>query len=189
MLKHCSRMPTSIPSLHCPVYMQVLLDPSKALLDYINDLPMSTSLCEIHANEILMLKAEKVTTIIHEVYPTESEHLGFYCDNDTFSFEGTTTVHCQTLLKKQQKKIKAVARIAGMELQYEHNLYDTRIKQNVEPNFSADWFEIPTSFYQDGPPLVHMPVDVIHSVRGSRQIELRKEHENEYQLTLDDMTN
>ena len=175
--------------LHCPVYMQVLLDPARDLLDYVTELPMTTPLCEIHANETLMTKAKKVTTVIHEVYLTESEHLGYFCDNDTFSFEGTTTVHCQTLLKKQKKKILKVARVAGMELQYEHNCYDAQIRQTVEPSFTADWFEVQTSFYQNGPPLIHMPVDIIQTVKGKRTLELEKNDETEYHLKLDDMTN
>ena len=182
-------MPSKIPSLHCPVYMQALLDPAISLLEQVNELPMTTSLCEIHSNEILMLKAKKVTSIIHEVYPTESEHLGYFCDNDTFSFEGNTTVHCQTLLKERKRKIVAVARMAGIDLQYEHNLYDAKIRQNVEPAFKADWFEVPTNFYQNGPPMIHMPVEVIRIVRGNKQLELGKDHETDFQLKLDDMTN
>lgn len=182
-------MPSNIPTLHCPVYMQVLLDPAKNLLECVNELPMTTSLCEIHANENLMLKAKKVTSIIHEVYPTESEHLGFYCDNDTFSFEGTTTTYCQTLLKRQKKRLESVARVAGMDLQYEHNLYDAKIRQSVESSFTADWFEVATSFYVHGPPMIHMPVDMIHLVRSKKTLELEKDHESEYRLKLDDMTN
>ena len=182
----------NIPALHCPVYMQALVDPVRSLLNYINELPMTTPLCDIHADEMLMLKAEKVTAIIHETYPTESDRLGYYVDNDQFSFEGTNTMHTQKILKEQKKQILAVARIAGMELQYEHNLYDTKIKQNVEPNFTADWFEVATRFYESGPPVIHMPTDIIQTVAANRVLDLvspdPEAQENAYQLRFEDMT-
>ena len=183
-------MPSNIPALHCPVYMQALLDPVKTLLEAVNELPMTTSLCEIHSNENLMLKAEKVTSIIHEIYPTESERPGYYVDNDQFSFEGTNTTETQKQLKAQKGKILQVARVAGFELQYEHNLYDAKIKHVVEPNFNANWFEISSRFYENGPPLIHMPTDIIHSVRSNKvlQLDYSLEQADEYQLQLDDMT-
>ena len=183
-------MPGNIPALHCPIYMQALLDPTIALLEHIADLPMTSSLCEIHSDEILMLKAEKVTSIIHEVYPTESDRLGYYVDNDQFSFEGTNTTKTQKQLKEQKGKILQVARVAGFDLQYEHNLYDAKIKHVVEPNFNANWFQIAARFYEHGPPLIHMPTDIIHSVRSNKvlQLDYSLEQEKEYQLQLDDMT-
>ena len=183
-------MPGNIPALHCPIYMQALLDPTMSLLDCINELPMTTSLCEMHSNETLMLKAEKVTSIIHEIYPTESDRLGYYVDNDQFSFEGTNTTKTQKLLKNQKGKILQVARVAGFDLQYEHNLYDAKIKHTVEPNFTANWFEIASKYYEHGPPLIHMPTDIIHSVRSNKtlQLDYSIEQEQSYQLQLEDMT-
>lgn len=181
-------MPQNIPALHCPVYMQVLADPAKDLLSYISDLPMTTQLCNIHADKTLMSKAVKVTTVIHEVYPTESDQLGYYVDNDHFSFEGTSTIRTQSLLKEQKKKILSVARVAGMELQYEHNLYDAKIQQRIDPPFSANWFETPARFYEAGPPLLHMPLDIIQIVEGNRTLALEEKHEKHYQLTIADMT-
>ena len=185
-------MPTKIPSLHCPVYMQVLLDPTMNLLACVNELPMTTTLCELHSNENLMLKAQKLTSIIHEIYPTESDRPGYYVDNDNFSFEGTSTLATQKIIKEQKKKILAVARHAGIELQYEHNLYDAKIKQNVEPNFTADWFEISSKFYEHGPPLIHMPIDIIQTVTANRLLELDVDPETTeetFKLRFDDMTN
>ena len=185
-------MPARIPSLHCPVYMQTLLDPTISLLEHVNELPMTTSLCQLHSNETLMLKAQKLTAIIHEIYPTESDRPGFYVDNDNFSFEGTSTLLTQKKIKDLRTKILAVARHAGVELQYEHNLYDRKIKQNVEPSFTADWFEVHTKFYEHGPPLIHMPVDIIQTVAANRVLELDEdpeEAEETFQLRFDDMTN
>ena len=185
-------MPAKIPSLHCPVYMQTLLDPTIALLECVNELPMTTSLCQIHSNEKLMLKAQKLTAIIHEIYPTESDRPGFYVDNDNFSFEGTSTLLTQRKIKALKTKILAVARHAGVELQYEHNLYDRKIKQNVEPSFTADWFEVSTKFYENGPPLIHMPVDIIQTVAANTLLELNSADpeltEDTFQLRFDDMT-
>ena len=168
------------------MYMVVLRDPVNKLLNYVSNQPVTTPLCGMHSDGELMLLAKRITTIIHEMYPTESDQVGMYCDSEHFSFEGKNTLTTQKYLKETKEKIKAVLRKAGADLHYEHRHYDDMIRNAVDLPFSANWFEVSEKFYEDGPPMIHMPVHIMGHVLNSSTVELEPEHEEVFSLRIED---
>ena len=140
-----------MPALHIPMYMMLLKDPIKAFLNYVNQQPLTQPLCAIHRDGELMLHAEKVTAIIHDVYPTDSPTVGMYVDTDQFSFD-TNTLGKKKKAKTIKKRIINLAKKIGFALHHEHLNYDALVQNVVDKPFEANWYFTPQRFYEDGPP-------------------------------------
>ena len=179
-------MPDHIPSLHVPTYMHVLRDPIKNLLNYMDKLHMITPLCGVHGDEKLMKLAEKVTTIIHDIYITDSERLGYQVDQDSFSLRGQHTLGTKRASTALKQKFKNLIRRHGRILHNEHKLFDDIIREVVQPKFSAFWFETSERLFENGPLVIQMPTVIIGHAMGNRVLELEPEHEQQFQLEIDD---
>ena len=166
--------------------MQVMRDPVRQFLSYLSQIPMTAPLCMIHSDEQFVKHAEKVTKIIHEIYPTESENLGYYVDNDNFSLEGKNALDTVKQLKESREKLTAVARRAGFDLQYEHKSYDNMMKDIVDLPFSANWIDTPVKFYEHGPSLIFMPTEIMGHVLAQTTFRLEPEHEELFQLKIEE---
>ena len=171
-------------ALHVPMFMIILKDPVKELLNYISKQPATLPLCGIHSDGKLMSLGEKVTRILHDVYPTESDTLGMFVDNGKFSFK-TDTLGKQKIAKVAKNKLIGLARTTGFALHYEHNSYDAMVKQCVDKPFQASWFEIGQKYYETGPLLVHMPTAFMGHVLANKVFQLEKEHEKIFGLKVD----
>ena len=177
-------LPEYMPALHVPMYMVLLKDPVQKLLNYINQQPVTLPLCGVHGDETLMSLGAKVTRILHEVYPTESETLGMFVDNGKFSFD-TNTLGKKKEAKIAKNRLRSLARVTGFDLHYEHNSFDAMVKQAVDKPFQADWFETPQRDYELGPLLIHMPTTIMSHVIANKTFVLEKEHEKIFGLNID----
>ena len=179
------RLKEIIPSLHHPVYMLSINDPVKNLLSYISQMPITTPLSTMHTDTRFVQLAEKVTAIIHSIYPMESTTLGMYCDSESFSLEGTNTLTTQNIIEQQRNKIIQEAQKSSDELMYEHQLYDDLLKKFIHPKFSARWFNTPAKFYETGPPAINMPTELIGMVLAQEVFHLDPSHEQLFDLKLE----
>ena len=84
------------------------------------------------------------------------------------------------------KRLKNLIRKHGSILQNEHKLFDDIIREIVQPQFSAFWFETADRLFEDGPIMIQMPTILIgHAVTRSG-FDLQPEHEKEFHLKIDD---
>ena len=166
------------------MYMHMMKDPVNELLCWVSEMHATMPLCAMHSNEEFMTLAVKVTKIIHEIYPTEDDNLGYYVDNDHFSFEGKSTLTTHRRVKETHEKIVKNARKAGEFLQNEHRIYDCLIRESVEQPFSATWFEASKKLYECGPCIINMPADLIGAVLAKTMFTLDDEHETLFDLKI-----
>ena len=180
------RLPSAIAALHVPTYMQVLRDPIQNLLNYIEKQHMITPLCSLHGDGNLMSLAQKVTNILHEVYITDSEKVGYHVDNEAFTFNGEKTLKTEKAVREMRNKLNALARRHGGILQHEHKLFDDILREVVQPQFQAFWFETPERFFERGPRVIEMPTVLIGRAFNRGVFDLEPEHEEEFKLRIDD---
>ena len=147
---------------------------------------MITPLCGLHGDGKLMKLAEKVTSIIHDIYITDSDHLGYQVDQDAFSLRGQNTLSTKREVTAKTKRLKNLIRKHGSILQNEHKLFDDIIREIVQPQFSAFWFETADRLFEDGPLLIQMPTILIGHVVTRSGFDLQPEHEKEFHLKIDD---
>ena len=165
--------------------MLVLTDPVKMLLSYISKMPITAPLSTMHTDKEFVLLAEKVTAIIHEIYPMESNVLGMYCDSESFSLEGKNTFTTQRLVENQRTRILQAAQKSSDELIYEHQLYDDLLKKYIHPQFSARWLNTPAKYYDAGPPIIQMPTELIGMVLAQKVYHLDPSHEPLFDLKIE----
>lgn len=173
-----------MPALHVPLYMVLLKDPVQEFLNYVSQQPVTQPMCGVQSDAKLMSLGEKVTRILHEVYPTESETLGMFVDNGAFSFD-TNTLGKQKDAKIAKNRLRSLARTTGFDLHYEHISFDAMVKQSVDKPFLASWFEIPQKVYETGPLLIHMPTSMMSHVIANKTFNLEPEHEKIFGLKVD----
>ena len=147
---------------------------------------MITPLCGLHGDGNLMMLAEKVTAILHDVYITDSDKLGYHVDNEAFSFNGDKTLKTEKMVREMRNKLTALTRKHGGILQHEHKLFDDILKEIVQPQFQAFWFETPERFFEHGPRVIEMPTVLIGHAFSQRGFDLEPEHEEQFKLRIDD---
>ena len=142
-------------------------------------------ICTLHGDEEFMGLAVKVTTILHDIYPTDAKELGYYVDNDTFSFRGQNSEKTRSLINKTKELFRGLMRKAGNKLRHEFSLFDNLVRDVIRPEFEAPWFDMPERKFENGPLLVHMPTMIIGNVLNRTEFELEAEHEEAMDLKID----
>ena len=178
-------MTQKLPSLHVPMYMHVLRDPIANLLGYLDRIHNNALISTLHEDKEFMTRAEKITRIFHEIYPTEDDQLGFYVDNDSFSFRRQNLLSTQTQVDDTKSSLQRLLKKSGSQLQYEFRLFDNILKEIVCPPFEATWFETPDRYFENGPLLLQMPTVLIQHAHTQKGFALEAEHEEVFQLKID----
>jgi len=136
--------------------MTALADPIDELCCYLEGCPILMSLKQIQRDRQLIILAEKITRILHEVYPTEGP-VGLLVDLDTFSFQEERAEKVITSLNKKRRQLEQAVQAAGEKVLRAAQYMDDLIEHSVQPKFTAPWFKLDPKFYLNGPMLVYIP--------------------------------
>ena len=169
--------------LHIPAYMLALSDPVDNLLRHVETCSPLLSLHQIHKDKKLMSLAEKVTQVLHEVYPTEGK-LGLLVDRDEFSFVKDTTPETSRQALQKKRRMRDLVKLAGARLFERLSFIDNLIEGAVQPRFEAKWFRTEKTKFDDGPLLVYLPKEVEQHALGGTHMALQDENEKSFDCKL-----